>query len=65
MTSSQMIRAGLLSLDGFTALTAVGGGLALATGLEGNRFPAELLRGTPFRSYVVPGLGQGRERPFG
>ncbi len=25
---------------------------ALATGFEGGRFPAELLRGTPFRSYV-------------
>ncbi len=51
-----MIRAGLPSLDGFTALTAVGGGLALATGREGNRFPTELRRGTPFRSSVVPGL---------
>jgi hypothetical protein len=25
-------------------------------GLEGDRFPVELLRGRPFRSYVVPGL---------
>jgi hypothetical protein len=56
LASSRVIRAALLGLDGFTALTAVGGGLALATGLEGNRFPRDLLRGTPFRSYVVPGL---------
>jgi hypothetical protein len=49
-------RAALVALDGFTALTAIGGGIALATGLEGGRFPAELLAGTPFQSYVVSGL---------
>ncbi len=36
--------------------TAVGGGIALMTGLEGDRFPLELLQGTPFSSYVIPGL---------
>jgi hypothetical protein len=45
-----------LDSTGFTALTAVGGGLALVVGLERDRFPASLLRGTPFRSYKVPGL---------
>jgi hypothetical protein len=49
-------RGGLLVADGFVALTAVGGGVALATGLEGERFPLEMLHGTPFTSYVVPGL---------
>ena len=42
--------------DAFAGLTAVGGGIALATGLEGDRFPPEYLEGTPFGSYVVPGL---------
>jgi hypothetical protein len=56
MAANRFIRAALVGLDGFTALTAVGGGVALAAGLEGDRFPAGLLRGTPFRSYVVPGL---------
>ncbi len=56
MRRSRAGRRVLVALEGFTALTAVGGGVALATGLEGHRFPAELLRGTPFRSYVVPGL---------
>jgi len=48
-------RIALLALDGFAAVSAVGGGVALATGLEGSRFSPELLRGTPFRSYVIPG----------
>jgi hypothetical protein len=46
----------LVALDAFVGLTAVGGGLALAAGLEGDRFPPEYLEGTPFDSYVVPGL---------
>lgn len=49
-------RAVLLAADAFVALTAAGGGIALAAGLEGDRFPPELLAGTPFGSYVVPGL---------
>jgi hypothetical protein len=49
-------RVALLAVDAFAAVTAVGGGLALVTGLEGDRFPADWLRGTPFSSYVVPGL---------
>lgn len=48
-------RIALLAVDGFAAVSAVGGGMALALGLEGGRFPPELLRGTPFRSYLVPG----------
>jgi len=51
-----VLRAALVALDGFTALTAIGGGIALAAGVEGDRFPVELLAGTPFSSYVAPGL---------
>jgi hypothetical protein len=43
-------------VDVFVALTALGGGIALATGLEADRFPLDWLRGTPFRNYVIPGL---------
>jgi len=48
-------RAILVTLDAFAAATAVAGGVALATGREGDRFPTDWLRGTPFRSYVLPG----------
>jgi hypothetical protein len=51
-----VLRIALLVLDAFVALTAIGGGLALASGVEGKRFPLEYLRGTPFTSFVVPGL---------
>jgi hypothetical protein len=43
-------------VDAFAAVTAVGGGTAWATGLESDRLPAEMLRGTQFGSYVIPGL---------
>jgi hypothetical protein len=46
----------LISADAFAAITAIGGGIALAAGLERDRFPATWLTGTPFRSYVGPGL---------
>jgi len=51
-----MIRTVLFVLDAFVAVTAVGGGLALALGLEGERFSREILRRTPFDSFTVPGL---------
>lgn len=38
----------------FVALTAVGGGIMLAIGVD--KFPAEWLVGTPFRSYLIPAL---------
>lgn len=44
----------LLALDGFVALTAVGGGLLLV--LEIDRFPAEWLADSPFADYRLPGL---------
>jgi hypothetical protein len=50
------VRVALFAVDAFAALSAVGGGVALATGAEGNRFPLDWLKGTPFSSYVAPGL---------
>ena len=38
----------------FVALTAVMGGITLALGVD--KFPAQWLIGTPFRSYLIPGL---------
>lgn len=46
----------LLIVNAFVAITAIGGGIALSSGLEARRFSPELLDGTPFRSYRVPGL---------
>jgi hypothetical protein len=50
------LRVALAVVDGFVALTAIGGGVALVLGLEATRFGPEWLEGTPFRSYLVPGL---------
>ncbi len=36
-------------------MTAIGGGIALVTGLEERRLSTELLKGTPFRSFLIPG----------
>jgi hypothetical protein len=47
---------GLFAIDAFAAVSAVGGGIALMAGLESARFPCDWLRGTPFSSYVIPGL---------
>lgn len=51
-----LARGALFVVDAFVGLTAIGGGIALVAGLENDRFPIELLSGTPFGSYVVPGL---------
>jgi len=50
------LRAALIILDAVVGVTAVGGGIVLAGGLEDERFPAGWLKGTPFGSYLVPGL---------
>lgn len=54
------LRVALTVVEGFVALTAIGGGVALVVGLEADleaeRFGPEWLEGTPFRSYLVPGL---------
>ena len=38
----------------FVAFTAVGGGITLLVGMD--KFPAEWLIGTPFSSYLIPGV---------
>jgi hypothetical protein len=52
----QRARIVLVVVAGFVAVTALGGGVALATGMEADRFPLALLDGTPFSSYLIPGL---------
>lgn len=56
LMNSQGRRVALFLIDLFVALTAIGGGIALVAGLEDNRFPLAWLQGTPFTSYVIPGL---------
>lgn len=46
----------LLLSTGLISLTAVGGGLALLSGMEGDRFPLAWLNGTPFSDYTIPAL---------
>ena len=48
-------RVALVAVDGFAAVTAIGGRIALATGLEGDRFSTDWLRGTPFSSCLLSG----------
>jgi hypothetical protein len=45
-----------VAVDGFVASTAIAGGVALVVGAEALKFPADVLAGTPFRNYVIPGL---------
>jgi hypothetical protein len=52
--STRRTRLVLLAVDGLVALAAIGGGVAMLTGLD--KFPAAWLEGTPFSSYVIPGL---------
>jgi hypothetical protein len=47
----------LIRISLFNALSAVGGGIGLVTGTL--PIPTELLRHTPFDSYVIPGLFLG------
>lgn len=48
------LRAALIFLVGFLALTAIAGGIALLAGL--NAPPVAMLGGSPFGSYTIPGL---------
>ena len=50
-----MLRGALIVVDGFAAVSALFGGLALETGWP-FRMPTSMLHGTPFSDYVVPGL---------
>lgn len=55
-TGRRWLRGALVIADAFVALAAIGGGLALALGMESARFPLDWLVGTPFADYVAPGL---------
>jgi hypothetical protein len=48
------LRAGIIALDGFLALTAAAGGVGLLAGI--NAPLVESLSGSPFRDYTIPGL---------
>lgn len=54
MTMRNIERFALITLDLFLAVTAVGGGIALLFGLMAPG--VELLQGSPFSSYTIPGL---------
>jgi hypothetical protein len=54
MTSNGIARGALMALDAFLGLTAVAGGVALLTGWISPS--VDLLRGSPFSSYLIPGL---------
>lgn len=54
LVSVATVRRILLGLQLFNAVSAVGGGIALAAGVLG--VPVVLLRHTPFDSFVVPGI---------
>lgn len=41
-------------ITGFVGLTAIGGGMAILTGVD--KFPVEWLQGTPFKSYLIPAI---------
>jgi hypothetical protein len=54
MHSKSKLRIGLMALDLFMAIQGLGGGLGLLLGFIGA--PQELLDGTPFASFVEPGV---------
>ncbi len=54
--SYKILRVIIGAITGFIAITAIGGGIALLSGAEGQRFPLEWLQGTPFNDYTIPGL---------
>ena len=54
MLLSRIVRLLLIVADAFLALTAIAGGIGLLAGL--NRPPVDLLQGSPFSDYTIPGL---------
>jgi len=50
----KIIKVFLIVMLGFLALTTIAGGIALITDSMG--MPVELLEGSPFSSYTIPGL---------
>jgi len=49
----------VVTVDGLVAVTAVAGGVALSSGLEDDNLGRDLLAGTPFESYLWPGVALG------
>jgi hypothetical protein len=47
-------RLALVALEGFVALSAIGGGVTMAAGID--RFPPDWLHGSPFADYFWPGI---------
>jgi hypothetical protein len=56
MVGQRPARIGLAILDGFLGVTAVLGGLGLLFRVPYVSPPLDLLEGSPFDSYVIPGL---------
>src|SRR5215207_8667249 len=57
MISNRVARIALVVLEVLMGLAAVGGGLALVlTNAQVMGMPLELLRGSPFGTYFIPGL---------
>lgn len=54
MLTTKVARMLLIALDAFLAVTAIAGGIGLLTGLLAA--PLALLQGSPFGSYIIPGL---------
>jgi hypothetical protein len=54
MMRHNKVRITIGMLAGFIALTAIGGGMAMLSGLD--QFPLEWLVGTPFSDYTIPAL---------
>lgn len=50
----KILRASIVVITAFIALTAIGGGIAIL--LEVDEFPLEWLRDTPFEDYTIPAL---------
>lgn len=44
----------IIILTAFIALTSIGGGVAMLTGVD--QFPLEWLHSTPFKNYTIPAL---------
>lgn len=54
---SKALRGALVAIELFMGVNAVGGGLALMFGwFPSSWLPVSWLRGSPFRSYFIPGL---------
>jgi hypothetical protein len=51
---SKSLRVGLVALDLFMAVQGIAGGVGFAFGISGA--PPELLSGTPFSSFFIPGM---------